>query len=298
LSKYSSLQNRLVQREILIMDGGMGTEILHRGVQTTLPLWSAGALLTNPETVQHIHEDYIKAGAQIIITNTFRTTRRTFAKQGIADKAQAATILACQLVQQAIERVSPGHEVYIAGSMAPLEDCYSPELTPSNQDLLEEHAIYAQDLKMGGVDFLLLETMITLRETLAAIQAARQLALPFAVSFCTDEQGTLLGGEPLDEVLTEVEKYDPIFLGINCVAPSLATKALRTLKNITNKPLSVYAQGDGAPDDAQGWQFVVENTLDNYMIHVKNWIEEGAQIIGGCCGTSPAYIERLRREVA
>ena len=298
LSKYSSLQNRLVQREILIMDGGMGTEILHRGEQTTLPLWSAEALLTNPETVQHIHEDYIKAGAQIIITNTFRTTRRAFAKQGISDKAQAATILACQLVQQAIERVSPGHEVYIAGSMAPLEDCYSPELTPSNQDLLEEHAIYAQDLKMGGVDFLLLETMITLRETLAAIQAARQLALPFAVSFCTDEQGTLLGGEPLDKVVKEVEKYDPIFLGINCVAPSIATKALRTLKNVTNKPLSVYAQGDGAPDDTQGWQFVEENTLDNYMIHVKHWIEEGAQIIGGCCGTSPAYIERLRREVA
>ena len=205
------------------MDGGMGTEILHRGVSTTLPLWSAEALLTHSETVQHIHEDYIEAGAQIIITNTFRTTRRAFAKQSIADKASAATILACELVQQAIEHVKPEHEVYIAGSMAPLEDCYSPELTPSNQELMEEHAIYAQDLKSGGVDFLLLETMITLRETLAAIQAARQLAMPFAVSFCTDELGTLLGGEPLGEVVREVEKYDPIFLGINCVVPSVAT---------------------------------------------------------------------------
>ena len=298
MSKHSSLQNHLEQQEILIMDGAMGTEILHRGVPTTLPLWSAEALLTHPETVQYIHEDYIEAGAQIIITNTFRTTRRAFAKQDIADKAQAATVLACQLVQQAIERVKPEHEVYIAGSMAPLEDCYSPQLTPSNQELMEEHAIYAQDLKLGGVDFLLLETMITLRETLAAIQAAKQMAMPFAVSFCTDEQGTLLGGESLDKVVEEVEKYDPIFLGINCVAPSIATKALRTLKNVTNKPLSVYAQGEGAPDDAQGWQFAEENTLDNYMKHVKHWIEEGAQIIGGCCSTSPAYIKRLRREVS
>ena len=223
MSKYSSLQNSLRQGELLIMDGGMGTEILHRGVSTTLPLWSAEALLTHPETVQHIHEDYIEAGAQIIITNTFRTTRRAFAKLDIADKASAATILACELVQQAIEHVKPEHEVYIAGSMAPLEDCYSPELTPSNQELMQEHAIYTQDLKSGGVDFLLLETMITLRETLAAIQAARQLAMPFAVSFCTDELGTLLGGEPLGEVVREVEKYDPIFLGINCVVPSVAT---------------------------------------------------------------------------
>ena len=85
--------------------------------------------------------------------------------------------------------------------------------------------------------------MITLRETLAAIQAARQLAMPFAVSFRTDEFGMLLGGEPLGEVVREVEKYDPIFLGINCVAPSIATKALRTLKSVTHKSLSVYAQG-------------------------------------------------------
>ncbi len=298
MSTYHSLQNHLEQGELIIMDGGMGTEILHRGVPTTLPLWSAEALLTNPETVQRIHEDYIRAGAQIIITDTFCATRRAFAKQGIADKAREASILACQLARQAIAHVKPEHEVYIAGSMAPLEDCYSPELTPSNQELLEEHAIYAQDLKAGGVDFLLLETMITLRETLAAIQAARKVAMPFAVSFCTDKQGALLGGETLQDVVKEVAQYDPLFLGINCVSPSTATKALRILKSVTHKPLSVYAQGAGAPDDAQGWQFTDENTLDNYVIFAKRWRDEGAQIIGGCCGTNPTYIERLHEEIA
>jgi 5-methyltetrahydrofolate--homocysteine methyltransferase len=76
------------------------------------------------------------------------------------------------------------------------------------------------------------------------------------------------------------------------------TKALPILKSVSHKPLSVYAQGEGAPDDAQGWQFAEENAQDNYMKHVKHWIEEGAQIIGGCCGTSPAYIERLRIEMS
>lgn len=311
MNKQQRLQQRLEQRDIIILDGAMGTEILHRGVPTTLPLWSAEALLTHPEVVQHIHEDYITSGAEIIITDTFRTTRRAFAKQQImqtanealisvdsqeqlAERAQAATVLACQLVRQAIERVQPSHEVYIAGSMAPLEDCYSPELTPPADDLRQEHVWYAEDLKTGGVDFLLLETMITLRETMAAIQAAKQLSLPFAVSFCTNAQGELLGGEPLEQVVKEVEKYDPLFLGVNCVSPAIATATLRILKSITKRPLSVYAQGDGMPDDNQGWLFIEENSIGNYMVHAKEWLAQGVQIIGGCCGTNPAYIERLR----
>jgi homocysteine S-methyltransferase len=295
MSKYKHLQQRLEQREIILLDGAMGTEILRRGVSTTLPLWSAEALLTHPEVVQSIHEDYIAAGAEIIITDTFRTTKRAFGKAGLARQARDAAVLACRLVRQAIEQVQPEHEVYIAGSIAPLEDCYSPELTPPDQDLLREHAAYAQDLKMGGVDFLLLETMITLRETLAAIQAARQLAMPFGVSFCTNAQGELLGGEPLEEVVRAVEQYDPLFVGVNCVSPAIATKILRALKNITNRPLSVYAQGDGMPDDNQGWLFIEENTISNYLEHARRWIADSAQIIGGCCGTGPVYIEELRK---
>src|SRR6266849_7650048 len=113
---YRQLLNRFTRKEILIMDGAMGTEILRRGVHTTLPLWSAEALLTHPKVVQNIHEKYITAGAEIIITDTFRTTQRAFAKKHIADKAHATTILACQLVHQAIEQVHPPQPVFIAGS--------------------------------------------------------------------------------------------------------------------------------------------------------------------------------------
>lgn len=292
---YEHLQNRLRHKEIILMDGAMGTEILRRGVPTTLPLWSAEALLTHPEVVQRIHEDAIAAGAEIIITNTFRTTSWTFAKKAQAEKARDMTLRACQLVHQAIDRLQPAHPVYSAGSMAPLEDCYSPELTPSNEHLAREHYLYASDLKAGGVDFLLLETMITLRETMAAIQAAKKLAMPFAVSFCTNPQTTLLGGETLENVLKEVEQYDPLFIGVNCVSPETATRALQALRQLTNRPLSVYAQGDGIPDNNQGWQFNEAAGIEHYVTCAQRWLQEGAQIIGGCCGTSPAYIERLRR---
>ncbi len=295
MHNHEQLQTRLRHKEIIVMDGAMGTEILRRGVPTTLPLWSAEALLTHPEVAQKIHADYIAAGAEIIITDTFRTTRWAFAKKGQAGKARDMTLLACQLVRQAIEQVKPAHPVYIAGSMAPLEDCYSPELTPSIEHLAREHYAYATDLKAGGVDFLLLETMITLRETMAAIQAAKNLAMPFAVSFCTNPQTALLGGETLENVLKEVEQYDPLFIGVNCVSPETATRTLQALREITRRPLSVYAQGDGIPDNHQGWQFNEEESIEHYVARARRWLQEGAQIIGGCCGTSPAYIERLRQ---
>jgi S-methylmethionine-dependent homocysteine/selenocysteine methylase len=295
MHNHEELQNRLRHKEIVLMDGGMGTEILRRGVPTTLPLWSAEALLTHPDVVQRIHEDSIRAGAEIIITDTFRTTRWAFAKKGQAEKARDMTLHACQLVHQAIKQVKPAHPVYIAGSMAPLEDCYSPELTPSNEHLAQEHYLYARDLKAGGVDFLLLETMITLRETMSAIQAAKKLAMPFAVSFCTNPQTTLLGGETLENVLKEVEQHDPLFIGVNCVSPETATHTLQALRKLTSRPLSVYAQGDGIPDNNQGWQFNEAEGIEHYAMCAQSWLQEGAQIIGGCCGTTPAYIERLRR---
>ncbi len=275
------------------MDGGMGTEILNRSVATTLPLWSAGALLTHPAVVKKIYEDYIKAGAEIIITNTFSTTRRVFAKKDISEKAREATLLACQLAQEARKQVKVSREVYIAGSVAPLEDCYAPELTPSQKDLDREHLELARDLKEGGVDFILIETMITLRETLAALKAAKKVGLPVAVSFCCNNKLQLLGGEALEEVVHAVENFEPLFIGVNCVSIKIATKTVLYLKKITQFPVSVYAQGDGIPDDEQGWKFTNKEKKQAYLKAVKQWLFDGAQIIGGCCGTTPAYIKNI-----
>ncbi|HLL80884.1 MAG TPA: homocysteine S-methyltransferase family protein [Ktedonobacteraceae bacterium] len=292
------LQKRLTEKNILVLDGAMGTEILHHGVATTLPLWSAQALLTHPQVVQRIHEEYVKAGADILITDTFRTTPRAFAKVGRSEEeARNAAQLACRLARRAIEYVQPSRDVYVAGSIAPLEECYSPELTPPDDALEREHLLTAQTLKEGGVDFLLLETMITKRETLAAVRAAKSVGMPFAVSFCTNEQGNLLSGEPLEEVVTEVDGFNPLFIGVNCVSPAIATLTLRKLKGITSRPLSVYAQGEGMPRDDQGWSFDELSESEDYVTCARQWLQEGAQVVGGCCGTSPVYIERVRELV-
>jgi S-methylmethionine-dependent homocysteine/selenocysteine methylase len=295
--KLDILKKRLQQKDIILMDGAMGTEILRRGIATTLPLWSAEALLTNPSLVQKIHEDYLTSGAEIMITNTFSTTRRNFEKKGIGEQARKATLLACRLAKQAKAHVASSHEVYLAGSVAPLEDCYSPELTPSDEELAQEHVELAQNLKDGGVDFLLLETMITLRETLAALRASRKVGLPVAVSFCCNHSSRLLGGDSLETVIDAVEQFDPLFIGINCISLDIATSTVSHLKTITSFPISVYAQGNGLPDDDQGWKFVDEQKKKNYVLHMKQWITDGATIIGGCCGTTPEDIKQVRTTI-
>jgi S-methylmethionine-dependent homocysteine/selenocysteine methylase len=185
--------------------------------------------------------------------------------------------------------------VVIAGSLAPLEDCYAPELTPPQAEIEVEHAELVEQLVQGGVDFILLETMITARETLSGVRAVHQRGLPWAVSFCCRDARTLLGGESLRDVVREVEAFEPLFIGVNCVSTALATETVEHLRGLTTRPISVYAQGDGLADGVLGWKMADEEHLSTYMGAAEQWLAAGAQIIGGCCGTTPAYIRALHR---
>ena len=182
-----SLHERLNQSKPLVLDGAMGTEIDRRGIPTTLPLWSAGALQTDPDVVRAIHADYLRAGADIITTNTFRTHAHNLSSRA---EAQEMTLLAAKLAQEAIAEV--GRDAFVAGSVAPLEDCYSPELTPSKTYCQREHARMVAYLVEGGVDFILVETMHTIYEAQAACAAAQQANIPFMASFILDNAGTAI----------------------------------------------------------------------------------------------------------
>ena len=285
------LKDQLNKGRIIIMDGGTGSEITTRGVKTSLPLWSAQALLTHPKVVKQIHKDYIKAGAQIIITNTFRTTKRTFKKADLENKAQEVTILACKLAKEAA--FGSGRKVWVAGSIAPLEDCYSPHLVPSLRDLKKEHLENAKNLKKGKVDFILLETMIKIDEVVSACEAARKIKLPLAVSFCCNDRAQLLSGESLEDAVEVVEKFNPIFVSVNCMPPETISKVIKKLRRITKLPIGAYGQGVGVVDGDQGWVSKGENSTRSYSQYAKEWVENGAQVIGGCCGTNPLYIKKL-----
>src|SRR5262245_23627856 len=164
-----SFLKRLALSRPILLDGATGTELNRRGVNTDLPLWSAGALLAAPEVLGQVHADYARAGAEIITANTFRAHRRSLARggQGYADRAAELVRVAVDLARASAQAV-PGREVFVAGSQAPLVDCYSPELVPPQPECEREHAEMAQHLAAAGADLILVETMNTIREAVAA----------------------------------------------------------------------------------------------------------------------------------
>jgi homocysteine S-methyltransferase len=286
------LHSMLAKKLPLILDGAMGTELQRRGVDTGLPLWSANALMVHPEVVLQIHKDHIEAGADIITTNTFRTTRRTFRRAHLPDRSAQLTRTAIGLAQQAREAF-PDRHLLIAGSIATLEDCYRPDLVPSDAELKSEHGELAERLACENVDFLLLETMNTIREAYAACESATATGKEVVVSFVCNQEGNLYGGESLAEAIRTLTTLRPAGFSINCVSPRYLNAALITLKSHTELPIAVYANVGLPENERQGWEFTRDVLEDEYATYAKAWRHHGASIIGGCCGTTPEYIRSL-----
>lgn len=296
MTPITTILGRLSKGETLLLAGACGTEIQRRGVRTELPLWSASALLTHPEIVQQVHRDYLDAGADIISTNTFRTNLRTFEGIGKPEQARELTLKACALAQRA-RKESGKSGAAIGGSIAPVEDCYHPERVPDEQSLDREHSALISWFVEGGVDFLFIETMNCIREALAAARAAQRSGLPFFVSFLCDPQGNLFSGESLGEAVEAILPLGPAALLTNCRPLDTIGASLQKLLQISPVPVGIYANGDGEPDDECGWKFHGENPEQRYLEHAKQWRDAGAQIIGGCCGTTPEYVRLLKKQL-
>lgn len=266
----------------LVLDGAMGTELERRGLHAALPLWSAHALLHAPETVRAIHAEYAAAGAQILTANTFRTQGRTLAREGMAERADELTGLAVRLAR---EGAGTREDVLIAGSAPTLEDCYRPDLVPSDAELEREHGAHADALAAGGADLILIETMNTVREARSAARAARSTGLPFFASFVCGTGGRLLSGEPLADALDALRRESPVCLLVNCLPPSAVAACLPALRG-TSEAFGVYANL-GEPRESGRSE---DCTPEQFAAHAATWRDAGARVIGGCCGTEPAHI--------
>jgi S-methylmethionine-dependent homocysteine/selenocysteine methylase len=297
-----ALFREALARRTLVLDGATGTELERRGVPSPLPLWSAAALITHPRVVEAIHRDYVTAGADIVVANTFRTNLRTLRAAGRAEQGEVLNRLAVELARRAVsppsedhrlETGATGREVWIAASVGPVEDCYHPERVPDEPTLQSEHAQMMAWLKAADADLVWIETMGTVRESRAAAQAAAAANLPFAVSFVVQESGDLLGGEALEDAVIAVEPSDPLAVGVNCIPPRAVAELLRRLRRSTARPLSAYAH-IGNPEPICGWSYSQDLSLAEYADCARRWLDEGASIVGGCCGTTPAHICALR----
>jgi len=291
----TSLKQRLDAGQTMLLDGAVGTELDRRGVSTRLPLWSALGLTDAPDVVREIHADYVRAGADVLIANTFRTTRRTFAK----DETRKVDLphlnaLAIELARSAARDL--GRDVLVAGSIAPLEDCYSPWLSPSFDVALAEHREQAGWLKESGADLLMVETMPLIAEAEAAVTAARETGLEVTVGFVVGSDGRLLSGESLADAVARVTTLGVVAILINCSSPSDVHRSICRLTELTDLPVGGYANL-GRVDPVVGWEADASIDGDAYAWSVADWMRSGARIVGGCCGTRPEQIAAVRRVI-
>ncbi len=293
-TQRSDIRKRL-RSSLLLLDGATGTELDRRGVDISLPLWSARAILEAPETLLQIHVDYLRAGADIITANTFRTHRRNLKQAGLGERAQQLTRRAVEIARHAIAETGVG--TFVAGAIAPLEDSYSPQRIPPAAALADEHDAMASCLTACGVDALLVETMNSVGEAVAATRAAVATGIPTLASVVCGRDGRLLSGEPLSAAAQALSALQPDALLINCAPASELHRPLVTLRAHTSLPVGAYGNVGYLNND---WNWIQTDAVqpEAYAAYARRWREAGATLIGGCCGTTPAHIAVLRKAFA
>ncbi|HEB60664.1 MAG TPA: homocysteine S-methyltransferase family protein [Phycisphaeraceae bacterium] len=288
-----TFMERKQDQPVLVLDGAMGSLLEERGVNTTLPLWSARALVEAPGMVREIHAQYIAAGCNIITANTFRTQNRTLAKVGMKGKAAELTRLAVTLAQQARRESDRGENIRIAGSLAPLEDCYRPDLSPSFAEALTEHEETARYLADAGVDLILIETMPAAAEAAAALQVAADTGLTVWLSLQTREPGVFLSGESLLDFLDDLSPLPEAVL-VNCIPPGRVMEELQLMRSHLPAAVRVGAYANvGRIDESGKWRSEGGMSPVEYAALVLQWVKQSAGIVGACCGSNPSHIRAI-----
>ena len=287
----------------VLLDGGLGRELRFRGVAVPKTIWSAGALMSDPAVVRQVHMDYIAAGADIITTNTYGVIRNDLAKEGIEDRFAELNTLACILAIEA--RDNSSRDVLIAGSLPPLGGSFRPDLVGPGDKI---EALYREqaELLAPHVDLLLCETMSSTAEGHAAAKAACETGKPVWVAWTLheDRSGNLRSGESITDAVNVLRDLPVHGFLVNCCAPESITRAMPLLAATGTEWIGGYAN-TFAPIP-QDWELDGEKETDGtlafrpdldpqrYGLHVTEWIESGATVVGGCCGTRPVHIAEIR----
>ncbi len=266
---------------MIVLDGATGTELGRRGVDTRTALFSAAALLDERgmQTLREVHRDYVKAGAQVVTANTFRTNPR---KAGPRWR---------ELTEMAVRLARESGAQAVAGSMAPVADCYLPELRP--KDALPEHRQMARALAEAGCDLLLVETVAAADEGLAAVEAAAGTGLPVWVAAMAMPDGAMKSGDDLRAFFRAARSSGAVAALLNCIPCEGVDLALDAARD-SGLPFGAYAHM-GDVDPAAGWPKTPLLAPDEYAVRAARWLARGATILGGCCGTTADHIAALAR---
>jgi methionine synthase I (cobalamin-dependent)/5,10-methylenetetrahydrofolate reductase len=271
---------------IHVVDGAMGTMLYAKGVYINRCYDELN--LSNPDLVREVHSEYIRAGADIIETNTFGATASKLQQYGLEANIHEINVIAARIAREAA-----GDRVYVAGAIGPLGlriEPYGPTSFEEAKDLFKQQAVA---LLEGGVDLFCLETFSDVSEIRQAIAAVRELCdLPIVAQMTIQIDGNTLFGTTPEHFTERLDSWGADIIGLNCgVGPAIILSALEKMRAVTKKKLSAQPNA-GLPRDVQGRQFYM--CSPEYMSKfAKRFIQAGAKFIGGCCGTTPAHIKLI-----
>lgn len=292
-----------MSNEIILLDGGMGQELIHRSKFKPHPMWSAKVLLEEPELVEQVHYDFIVAGAKVITLNNYSCTPERLERDCGGETLNMFKKLqdrAIYVAKKARDRAPNSADVKLAGSLPPLFASYKPDSTPNLEECISRYERIA-GAQVEHIDILICETMSSIKELKAAgYVASRSGRSSWVSASVSDSDGAFLrSGEALEEGIKSLSELSLDAVLLNCSFPESITKGLKVLREF-EMPFGAYANRFKSIDklDIGGTVDFLEAREDvnekSYADFVSYWARIGAKIVGGCCEMGPTYIRMIR----
>jgi methionine synthase I (cobalamin-dependent)/5,10-methylenetetrahydrofolate reductase len=278
-----------LEEQLVVFDGGLGTELYRRGVFINKSFDELN--LVNPQLVTEVHRSYVDAGADVIETNTFAANRVKLSQHGLVEQVVAINEQGARLARAA------AGSAYVAGAIGPLGIRIEPWGPTSLDEARDAFAEQARALVAGGIDLFVLETFSDLPEIRCAIEAVRSVsALPIVAQMTLEEDGCSLEGVKPEDFAAKLDAYGADVIGVNCsVGPHAMLEAVEKMAAATGRKLSAQPNA-GIPRNIDGRNIYL--CSPEYMAtYARRFIQAGARVVGGCCGTTPEHIAAIRRAV-
>ncbi len=276
----------------MIVDGAMGTMLYAKGIFINRCFDELN--LSSPAMVKEIHQEYVKAGAEVLETNTFGANRLRLGAFGQAHLLKEINLAGVRLAREAA-----GDRAYVAGAIGPLGVRIEPLGPTSFTEAFDHFAEQAAALSGAGIDLFVLETFYNIEELRQAVRAVREVAGPeivVAAHITVNDDCNLMGGMPPAEYTRILDELPCDVIGLNCsTGPKPMLEAVEQMSRYTHKPLSAMPNA-GLPVTIEGRSIYL--TSPEYMAqYARRFLQAGVKMIGGCCGTTPQHIKEIRSEV-
>jgi methionine synthase I (cobalamin-dependent)/5,10-methylenetetrahydrofolate reductase len=279
-----------LDERVLVCDGAMGTMLYAKGVFINRCFDSLNVM--SADTVMEIHQDYVRAGADVLETNTFGANRIKLRSFGLGDRVREINVEGARITRRAAR-----DQAYVAGAMGPLGVRIEPWGKMGTDEAESYFREQAEALVEGGVGLFVLETFRDLNEMGAAISAVRSVSpLPIVAQMTIEDDGNSLDGTPPEQFAPEMERRGADVIGVNCsIGPAHMLETVERIAAVTHARLSAQPNA-GRPRDIEGRNIYLSSP-EYLASYARRFAQQGVRLVGGCCGTTPEHIRQIKTAI-